>query len=319
MCSKSATSASPASASPVSASPRRAVIQPLVGIGDMVWFEPLFRQIGREGAFHLVAKPSSQAGFLFQDAPWLASVVDLERNIRGQRGRHDGMVGFWRMVAMLRRLRVHEVLVLHGSWRYGLAARCAGVSAGVLTCGKGSTHQKIAGMMRTLGGALTPPRLSANPHLCTAMRERYGTQPRPWLMVGVGASEAARRCPEALMIACLHSFMKRHGGTVFLTGSTDEEPLGARVMAGLGGRGQSVFGRAMTEVMALGACVDAYFGNDTSLLNVVAALGRPAVGLFGGSAPLTHDPNIVAVEADGMAAISQEVVMATLDDALAMA
>jgi ADP-heptose:LPS heptosyltransferase len=38
-----------------------------------------------------------------------------------------------------------------------------------------------------------------------------------------------------------------------------------------------------------------YVGNDTSLLNIAAACGRPAIGLFAQTLPLIYNPKIKSV------------------------
>ena len=49
------------------------------------------------------------------------------------------------------------------------------------------------------------------------------------------------------------------------------------------------------QAFALMKQADLYVGNDTSLLNIAASLGTVAVGLFGGSTPLTYSSNIKVI------------------------
>jgi heptosyltransferase-2 len=59
-----------------------------------------------------------------------------------------------------------------------------------------------------------------------------------------------------------------------------------------------------------------YIGNDTGVLNMAAALQVPAIGLFGGSAPLWHSrfihPLLPPAGKAGMAAITFLRVLETL-------
>ena len=64
------------------------------------------------------------------------------------------------------------------------------------------------------------------------------------------------------------------------------------------------------------ACCALYLGNDTGLLNIAAATGVEAVGLFGGSPPLGHSrrihPVLPPAGQTGMAAITLPQVLAAL-------
>ena len=61
---------------------------------------------------------------------------------------------------------------------------------------------------------------------------------------------------------------------------------------------------------------DRYIGNDTGMLNVAAAVGTPAIGLFGATLPLAHSEKFSVVTPEdgirrdgGMEAITVEAVV----------
>ena len=51
----------------------------------------------------------------------------------------------------------------------------------------------------------------------------------------------------------------------------------------------------LDEAVALIGGARAYIGNDTSLLNIAAACGRPAIGFFAQTEPLDYSANIIPV------------------------
>ena len=67
----------------------------------------------------------------------------------------------------------------------------------------------------------------------------------------------------------------------------------------------------LRSAAALTHC-DFCVGNDTGILNVSAAVECASLGLFGATRPLTHDPQIHAVEGDGMETIHADRVLARL-------
>jgi heptosyltransferase-2 len=105
---------------------RTLIVQPLPGIGDMVWHLPHIHAIAAttiEGRVDILTKPRSQADQLLGADPCVDRVLWLER----EAGRHAGVRGLLRLAALLRRENYQRAWFLHGSARYALAARLAGV------------------------------------------------------------------------------------------------------------------------------------------------------------------------------------------------
>ena len=107
------------------------VIQPLPGIGDMVWHLPHLEAIARTspgGSIAVLTKRRSRADELFAGSPFVRQVLWLERAQSGERlGRHDGLLGGWRLAHDLRAHAFDSVWILHDSTRYALAAWLARV------------------------------------------------------------------------------------------------------------------------------------------------------------------------------------------------
>src|SRR5687768_5665118 len=83
-------------------------IQPLPGIGDMIWFLPHMRVIADHHAsrkLYILTKKSSLADQLLENEPWVAGYIWLERDHRSQakaiNQKHDGLLGRWRLAREL--------------------------------------------------------------------------------------------------------------------------------------------------------------------------------------------------------------------------
>ena len=109
------------------ASGKLLIIQPLVGIGDMIWHKPWIDYLCGKNSVVLATKPTVQAPVLFAATEGLVDILPIERSQRGKRGRHDGWQGFWRLVADFRSTGAERALILHHSPRYALAAWFAGI------------------------------------------------------------------------------------------------------------------------------------------------------------------------------------------------
>jgi len=306
------------------------VVQPLPGIGDMVWHLGHIRAIAAAapgGRVDLLAKPRSQADRLLAAESAVGRVLWLERT----GGAHDGPFGLLRLAALLRAGGYASVWILHGSWRYGLAARLAGVPIRI-GYGKGGqraflNRPTVPG--RTYTGAhpierasrllqangLAPARrevpLALLPEARARIAARYQQSPKPWIALGIGSSEPAKQWGRANYAELAATLGARPDRTLFLLGGPDEAKVAdwilGRVRAA-GGTVENAVGLPLEDALALTASCRVYLGNDTGMLNAAAALGVEALGLFGGSPRLDHSPHIHAVMpaqgAAGMAGIS---------------
>lgn len=306
------------------------VVQPLPGIGDMVWHLPHLHAIAAatpEKRITVLTKPRSRADKLLGADAAVASVLWLQRP-----GEHGGPLGFFRLVALLRQHRFATAWLLHGSRRYALALLLAGVPE---TIGYGRGVQRFL-----LSHPLLLPGASARGHPVlladhllaqhglkpeadadhvrisddarTAVLTRYALRPQPWVALGLGTSEAYKQWGAQRYAALSRRLLAESPATVFLLGGQSETALARTVRDACTPAERMVDATdlELDQTAAVIAGCGLYVGNDTGILNLAAALRIPAVGLFGASPPLTHDPHIVPVQPgdarNGMAGISVE-------------
>lgn len=189
--------------------PGTLVIQPLPGIGDMVWHLPHLEALaGAGGAVALLTKRRSRADELFAGSRLVDRVLWLERAQSGDRpGRHDGPLGAWRLAADLRPHGFERVWILHDSPRYALAALLARIPVRI-GFGTGRqrrflsdrrilprvdrhlpTVEKATRLLALHGIAVDPtPRFRPDPAAGARLRAEHAGRPRPWLGLGVGSS-----------------------------------------------------------------------------------------------------------------------------------
>lgn len=328
--------------------PGTLVIQPLPGIGDMVWHLPHLEAIAAACPDHAVTvltKRRSRADELFDGSAFVRQVLWLERAQSGDApGRHDGALGAWRLAADLRPHGFDAVWILHDSPRYALAALLARIP---LRIGFGTGRQRrflsdrrmlpredrhlptVEKATRLLGlhGLAVEPTPRFRPAAAAGARvfAMHGDRPRPWLGLGVGSSEAFKQWGAARFGELAARFAVATGGTVFAIGGPAERDAVEAVRAAGGPAVVAAIGLPLGDAAALSQACDAVAGNDTGLLNLAAATGVPTVGLFGGSPPLAQYPNLTALEPPGgaryridrMAGIPVDAVAGAIDAALA--
>jgi heptosyltransferase-2 len=313
------------------------VIQPLPGIGDMIWHLPIIHAIAAaspEGYVTVLTKPRSQADRLLKADPSIHRVLWLERN----RGKHDGLWGIGRLAWLLRRQHFRQVWILHGSLRYALVCWLAGIPERI---GYGRGMQKyflnypvklppaetrghpleLTARLLTLShipSVEEEPQLVIDPAAQRAVITRYQRLPQPWIALGIGSSEHYKQWGESNFIQLAEN-LRKDTGSIVVIGGAEEQAMGQRISAQanrLGVPTGEALALPLEQVAALLAMCTAYIGNDTGVLNMAAAVGTPAWGLFGASPPLRHSRHIHCLippqGGTGMGAITPEYVVAEL-------
>ena len=295
------------------------VVQPLPGIGDMVWHLPHIRALARHAGapITLVAKPRSLADQLFAAEDTLKDIIWLDRNPRGRTGRNDGPIGFWRLVRVLRAGRFGHVVLLHHSHTLALATLAAGIpvrqgyGAGAqrwflnrppfLSPDAMRAHQylRATAFLHAAGIPLeeTEPRVAIAPGAREAARARLGLT-MPYIAMGIGSSEAHRQWGAVRMAELGRALLEAGWPRLVLIGGSEDSPLVAAIQQGLGEqakRAVPALGWHLADAAALMAEAGYYVGNDTGVMNLAAAAGARSYALFGASPVLRHSRNIVPV------------------------
>lgn len=312
---------------------RTGVVQPLPGIGDMIWLQPALAAIAAaapEGKIALFTKPSTQASALFSDTPYISWVLPLP----SERGAGAALANLWHAYVSLRRGKIDRLFILHQSPRYRLAARLAGIREIIayppeLAKSKKNGWEKSLAFLRQSGipVANTYSQLAMDAGTVEAMRQKFATHPRPWFIIAPGASTGTRLWPVERFAVCADAVAKETGGTIFLIGSPKEgERVEAvRKLCAEAEKIVPVVGLPFDQVMGLIACSAGLLGNDSGPANVAAALGKPAFPLCGTSEPPLHSPHMHLILPDlqedkgnGMEAISAEHALAVVREGLSI-
>ncbi len=330
--------------------PNVADMQPLPGIGDMIWHLPHLRALAAAagGAVTLIAKPRSAADQVLAAEPTVREVVWLDRNPEGRRGRHVGVAGMARFVAALRARRFDAVVLLHHShtlaaamWLAGIPTRLGYGSGGqrwwlsrgpFLSRGAQALHpfEQASAWLGAAGITLAElePVLPVVLLARAAVRRRLGDAAERngagrIVAIGVGSSEPYKQWGATRFAALAEGLLAAGWERLVLISGSAEADLIAETHQRLGTRAGAVscaIGWNLSEVAALLAEATIYVGNDTGVMNIAAAVGTTSYGLFGGWPPFHHSSRIVPIlppdgkpdQATGMARITPEAVLAAI-------
>lgn len=286
---------------------RTGIIQPLPGIGDMIWHVPAVRAIAEAsagGRVTLISKPSAQADRLFAGEEIVSEVLSLPTGYRGAKG--AGLLWFkvWRT---LRQAHLSRLIILHQSPRYQWVAQLARIPEIItyppdLAESKASGWDKSLALLQRLKIPVDEPRsrLSVDPKTVEAMRQRFAAFPTPWLMIAPGATAEARRWPLDRFAICADALVEATGGTVFIIGGSNEGDSISELYRHCLKKSsiRPLIQLRLDQAMALMTCCELLLGNDSGPANVAAAVGCPAYALCGVSEPARHSDHLHLIVPD---------------------
>jgi heptosyltransferase-2 len=295
-----------------------AVLQAKPGIGDVIWHLPFIRAIAAVspgGKATFLAPPSSGAKELLVAEPSVIETIYFE---------HGGSelkraVTLIRLVTMLRKRRFRSIWVLDRTIRPALAAALAGIPERI---GLGLTAQRLfitnAGIdqrhfhdhpvdwLCALMAAMQVPLRSTEPELCVAgetlaeIGEKFCGSRRPWIVLGIGASDAERDWPNDYWLEFLAGVRRLTGGTVFVIGGSHNGLRAQSLIArSAGAPAENACDLRLADIPALLHHADLFVGTDSGPMNIAAAVATPAFALFGVNRVLTYSKFIIPITPAG--------------------
>jgi len=323
-----------------------ALVQPRVGIGDMVWHLPHIRALARHvaGRVTLVTRPRSMADQFVGPEDGVHGILHVERGQWSPGGRHEGNAGMLRLVRDLRALDCDGAVLMTRSRNLTLAVLAMGVrhrhgyGIGVQrrvlqgpflprSAWKSHPYDQASAWMAAAGIALDRPDpvLHVREADRLAVRQQLGLErPGAYVALGIAASDDWKNWGAARFASLAAALLDAGWPALALVGGPAEQGMAAAIIAAVGARSGQVrlaLGWHLREVAALLAGAAFYVGNDTAALNIAAAAGTRSYGLFGATEPLLHSPLILPVlppggldRTHGMGNITPAAVMQAVTD-----
>ncbi len=316
------------------------IIQPLPGIGDMIWHLPHIHSIAaisKTEKVSILTKPRSKADRLLLGDPYVDQILWLERNP----GKHDGISGFFRLVAELRKYAFMSVWILHDSNRYAWASFFAGIPIR-RGYGQGIQHLLLSDPIHLDKAQLklhpievsnlllekyAVPKIESEPVLTLASKtalkvtKQFEKVRKPWIVIGMGSSEPFKQWGDERFAELIIELSRTQDCNIFLAGGSAEQGMADYItnkVSEVSIEVHQVIELPIDHVAALITQSSLYVGNDTGLLNMAASLRVPSIGLFGQSPPLTHSQYIYCLQApqpeQGMAGITVAHVLKTINE-----
>jgi len=225
--------------------------------------------------------------------------------------------------ALAQRLRTAgygQALIMPRTWKAALAPFLAGIPVRTGFLGEGRFglindlrwgERRLERMIDRCAALAVPknsspselpvPELRVPGSEVLAWREKLGLAPdeRRLVALAPGAVGPSKRWPYFTELA---RRLVAEGNTVWVIGGPDEKALAAELVHAGGAHVRDLTGSDLRNAILALAAADAAVSNDSGLLHVAAAIGTPAVGIFGPTSPwhwAPLNPIAAAIQAAG--------------------
>jgi heptosyltransferase-2 len=283
-----------------------------------MWHLPFIRAIAAVspgGKVTFLAPPTSSARELLAAEPAVAEVLYFN-NAGSELQRAIGQI---RLIALLRRSRFRALWILDRTVRPAVAGFFAGIPERI---GIGFAPQRwfitnkgldqshfhdfpidwLIALMADMRVPLptTEPNLRIAGDLLAAVGGKFSACPRPWIVLGLGGSHPDKDWPTAYWAEFLGALRALTNGTVFLIGGPAHVARAQTLIADTAGaNGVNACDLKVAEAAALLRHADLFVGTDSGPLNLAAATGTEAFGLFGATPVLRYSKFIHAIVPEG--------------------
>mgnify|MGYP001442677176 CR=1 FL=1 len=262
------------------------VIQPKIGMGDMVIYLPYIHAIANKyhSSVSILVKENSRAKELLIDDKQISEIIILDRT-KSKNGSHDGIMGFFKLIKYLKKKKFDKVFIFNSSLRYFLISKLAGIKKiaqyplfkkkdNIVTSAKIFTENELGAIISE------QPQL----HLDKIKIQKYKNQfskDLKHICVGVSASGPTKRWPIKNYINLCEKIDEQVPSQFYIAaGKNDKELVSEIFNSKIKKKCISFIDLKISETMPIIKNCDLYIGNDTGWLHISSALDVKCLALF---------------------------------------
>ena len=262
------------------------VIQPKMGMGDMVIYLPYIHAISKkyQTPVSILVKENSRANQLLADDKHIDEIIILDR-FKNNTGAHDGALGFFKLSKKLKKLQFDKVFIYSGSLRYLLISKFAGVKSvsqyplfqkkdNIVTSAKIFTENELNTIVSTKSI------LNLNKEKFEKVKNSFSKNFKH-ICLGISASGPTKRWGIKKFIKLCERINDKIPSKFYLAaGNNDQDLVDEFLNSNIGKNCISFKDLKISEAMPLIKNCNLYVGNDTGWLHISSALGVKCVALF---------------------------------------
>ncbi len=262
------------------------VIQPKIGMGDMVIYLPYIHAISKkyQTAVSILVKENSRANQLLAEDKHIKEILILDRT-KNNSGTHDGLLGFFKLSKDLRLKEFDKVFIFNSSLRYLLISKIAGIKNisqyplfrkkdNVVTSAKIFTENELGEIVST------QPELIISDDKVNKAKQKFSNEFKH-ICLGISASGPTKRWDIKNFIKLCININARTPSKFYLAaGNNDKDLIDQFLNSELSNNCTSFKDLKINETLPIIKNCNLYIGNDTGWLHISSALGIRCLALF---------------------------------------
>ena len=262
------------------------VIQPKIGMGDMVIYLPYIHAISKKykTAVSILVKENSRANQLLAEDRHIKEILILDRT-KNNTGTHDGLSGFFKLSKDLKLKEFDKVFIFNSSLRYLLISKIAGIKNisqyplfrkkdNVVTSAKIFTENELGDIVST------QPELKINGNKVNEAKQKFSRDFKH-ICLGISASGPTKRWDIKNFInLCININARTPSKFYLAAGNNDKDLIDQFLNSKLSNNCISFKDLKIIETLPIIKNCNLYIGNDTGWLHISSALGVKCLALF---------------------------------------
>ena len=262
------------------------VIQPKIGMGDMVIYLPYIHAISKkyQTPVSILVKENSRANQLLAEDRHIDEIILLDRS-KNNSGSHDGLSGFLKLSKEIKLKNFNKVFIFNSSLRYLLISKLAGIKNisqyplfrkkdNIVTSAKIFTEYELGSIVST------QPELKINQESFNKVNQSFSKEFKH-ICLGISASGPTKRWDiENFITLCKKVNEKIPSKFYLAAGNNDKNLIDKFLDSEISKNCTSFQDLKIKETMPIIKNCDLYIGNDTGWLHISSALGIKCLALF---------------------------------------
>ena len=262
------------------------VIQPKIGMGDMVIYLPYIHAISKKYQMpvSILVKEDSRANQLLAEDSHVNEIILLDRS-KNNSGSHDGLSGFIKLSKEIKLKNFDKVFIFNSSLRYLLISKLAGIKNisqyplfrkkdNIVTSAKIFTEYELGSIVST------QPELRINQESFNKVNQSFSKEFKH-ICLGISASGPTKRWNiENFITLCKKVNEKIPSKFYLAAGNNDKDLIDKFLNSEISENCISFRDLKIKETMPIIKNCDLYIGNDTGWLHISSALGIKCLALF---------------------------------------
>ena len=262
------------------------VIQPKIGMGDMVIYLPYIHAIAKKfrSPVSILVKENSRAKELLIDDAQINEIIALDRTNK-KTGSHDNILGFFNLVKELKGKKFDRVFIFSSSLRYFLVSKLAGIKKisqyplfrkndNIVTSAKIFTENELGSIVST------QPLLSVNKMKIQNSKNQLSKELKH-ICLGISASGPSKRWSIKNYIKLCEKINDIVPSKFYIAaGKNDKELVSEIFNSNIKDNCTSFKDLKIRETLPIIKNCDLYIGNDTGWLHISSALNIKCLALF---------------------------------------